>query len=250
MIKSNYRVSTLALFCTLFCLNACVTTYKTGFNTDKKQMAIDVSDHNLQYQYTKENIFEGSIQEQIDGFDKSFLNNLKSNIQSSGYSYNMRGPIETIQLKDCLIDFSTSDYYPYIYNTDSIYTRDLIGTLVCTSTSDSTRLFYAVERIPLEFQTKSILEIQNKDSAFAKGWYFAPHYAYKELPVKASNTDVLARKLARKTMTKLDTTLQINYRNKYPERYSQNIATTEASDVAKGLGRVLVVIIVVFLYLL
>jgi len=250
MKQSMSSLKLLLILAGFLSSNACVTIVKTGYQTDKKSIAIDISDHNLQYQYSSADVFKGPLNNQLDEFDKAFIQNLNKNILASGYSYNMRGEIQSHKLKDCLIDFKTEPYQPYVYNNDTLYTRDLTATFICTYTSDSIRLFHSKASFPIAFQTMPILQIQNKDSASALGWYFSNKYAYRETPLSYAHTDIIARKLATNTCTKLDTFANVAYRRKYPERYHEIIETKEASELLKTLGKVVGISLIVLLYLI
>jgi len=184
-------------------LNSCSTTYQSGFNYYKNKINIDLSNHNLSYQFIHDSLFEQATKKQIDTFDYVFLTQFRGKIKSRGYQLKPDSSIQNMRLENCLIDFSYGSPKLIKYTYDSFYVNQFASTLVCQTNVDSANLFSATFDMYQEFEIEPKSTGKNNLDP-TKTWLQTENYYYHLKPISQNQGYLIARNLSERAASKLD----------------------------------------------
>jgi hypothetical protein len=245
----NQNITLLILLVTLF--SSCVTTYETGFNHYRKEMNIDISKHNLAYQYSHDSLFELPIKNQIDVFDQNFLDHFESNIKNNGFQINQYSTFQNTTLSNCLIDFSLAEPKYVKLTNDSFPINKFASTLVCQSRLDTNpnKLFVATYDTYQEFELISKKDIKSK-SIDHKQWGETPNYYYQQKPISQNQAYLISIHLSQNATQKLDSINNSVFSKNHPELAQKTFKKRDPSNSGDGFVKVLGIIVIVFFSIL
>lgn len=182
MPNRNRLLFALMLFAGLH-LFSCKTVYRTGYENDRSAISVDLSNHQLAYRFQPDAFTSGNQKETIDRFDSVFFQQLYRQLLLKQVNTQVTSSFLNVKLEQCLVDFTTDTL-----SQSSLSKPGFRATLICTETSDSTRIFYA----------SSVLS-DCDTCAFTQ----------------------LAKQLGMEAANAIDSSCKKAYTNKYPERAAQ-----------------------------
>lgn len=197
MPNRNRLLFALLMFAGLH-LFSCKTVYKTGYEKDRAAISVDLSQHQLAYRFQPDAFTDGKQKETIDRFDSVFFRQLYRQLLLKQLNTQVTSTFLNVKLEQCLIDFTLDT--PSHSNPSKPALR---ATLICTETSDSTRVFYA----------SSLLSVC--DTCEVK-----PH----EEPAI-----LLAKQLGSEAANAIEESSKKAYTSKYPDRAAQIYKEQEPS---------------------
>lgn len=217
-----------------------------GYDYNIYKIGVDISNHHTEYLYPPNQLFLGSAQKQIDNFDEIFLANLNNKIIEKGYSINIKGEMQTLQLKDCLIEFNKSQPEILMKGLDSLFISELLTTIVCKQKMDTNSLFFASYKTDFNYDYLPInsFKVIPNDTLI---WQFSKNYAYREIPFTEIQMQLVAIKLAQNTVQKIDTINVSAFSKKYPaiyqNKYKKNHPNTGGGLLIAMLALLIIVLI-------
>lgn len=209
---------------------SCSTSYKSSVNTFNNKININLSKHNLTYQFVHDSLFEKPVNKQIDTFDYLFLSQLYRKIKSRGFQLGQDSSFQIMNLENCLIDFSYGQSKLVKFTHDSFYVNQFTSTLVCQTNIGSTKLFTATYD---EYQDYKIKPKSNAKNSLdpTKKWLETNNYYYCLEPISYNKAYLIARNLSERAAFKLDSINEVNFIKNYPELADKSIKEKKINPV-------------------
>ncbi len=206
----------LLLFSLLIGLESCVTAYQSAYRTNKKDIYINLNEHNLEYmlpQDTRDSLFK---QEHIDQFDREFFGALQYNLEIQDFPDTCSGKMGIVSLKNCMIDFKILPNYPKEFRGDTLYINYMQANLICKSEEVPGGLFYSFANIPENY---SVLILNKNDTIQNDSlpWKINEHFRYLHQGFNSTLMNSLAFKLATQTAINIDSLAKYDFYFKHPD---------------------------------
>lgn len=233
------------LFTSVICfLSACKINYQSGFSYHKNKLSIDLKNHQLAYQVSKDSLFELATKQQLDIFDEVFLNQFQNKILNKGYLLNQSKSLQTMVLQNCILDFSLAEPKIIQLTNDSIKIDQFATTLVCQTNQTKNKLFTVTKDIYFDYE---LIRKTDKEAVINKNlpWKQTPHYIYRQKPISRDQAQIIARDLSERAVQKLDSINEANFAINHPELANQ-LYQTKSQEGTSGLKVLLLLGIVFF----
>jgi hypothetical protein len=201
-------------------LSACKTSYQSGFSYHKNSLNIDLKNHQLAYQVSKDSLFELASKQQLDIFDEVFLNQFQRKITNKGYLLNQSSSLQTMVLQNCIIDFSLAEPKMIPLTHDTIMIDQLATTLVCQTNQTKNNLFTVTNDIYFGYE---LISKTDKSAEVNKNltWRETPNYIYRQKPISKNQANIIAEALSERAIAKLDSINEANFTKNHPELANQ-----------------------------
>ena len=133
------------IFITLLSFLSCKTIEISPVENYRSQLGVNFNNHNTVYTFSSDSIFKTSATQQLDNFDYTFYENLRNNLNSRNYIVGNQGPLQTINLEQCIISIeSLNALNKSNFNKETINYRAMIA---CKTLENKEQIFYAYSEI-------------------------------------------------------------------------------------------------------
>ncbi len=227
----NKILAPLLLFTTFLGFESCVTTYQPAYPLYKKDIYINLNEHNLGYLLPQDTLVPVFKQANIDQFDKDFFGALYYNLSLQYFPDTCSGKMGIVSLKNCMIDMKVLPQYPKEFHGDTLYINYLQTNLVCKSEEAPGGLFFAYANVPENY---TALVLRNNDSKFLdpNKWVINKHSAYQHQGFNETLLNRLAFNLAINTAINIDSLAKYDFTVKHPDIANTPVASKKLSNIS------------------